>query len=490
MIGRQVAVGSLVLVGVRLLTRLLDLAAMLLLARLLLPADFGIVAIAMTLVSLVETVLEMPIGEALLRLPVITPRHYDTAFTLTALRGLTLTVIMLACAWPFARFYGDDRLVWLVCVLGIAPAVRGMPSPRMISFHKQLSFWRDFVVELTGKLIAFAVAITLAVITGSYWSLAVGTVLYPLAMAVGSYVLAPYRPRFSLAERSAFSGFVGWMSAAQLVTALNWQSERLLLGKLQTASSLGLFTTASDLASIPSQALFSPIARPLMTAFSHLIDQPAKLAASYLSASTAILAIGVPLLVGESLVAAPVVQLVLGAKWTGAIPLLHWLALSIIPSLFSLPVIPLIMASGKTAIVLRRNVIEMGVKLPLLVVGVWYFGFWGVVVSRFASETVAAVLYMRFVRGLLGLSIGAQLRSSWRIAVSTLAMVVPVVAGFRYLPPPDAPWQAALRLGVIVLAGMVTYVGALSVLWTLVGRPAGLEAMAIGAFGRLSGRFR
>jgi len=75
------------------------------LARILQPADFGLVAIAMTLVSVVEAALKLPLNQALLRLPVTTAAQYDTAFTLSALRGLLLTLIVVLASWPFARSY-------------------------------------------------------------------------------------------------------------------------------------------------------------------------------------------------------------------------------------------------------------------------------------------------------------------------------------------------------------------------------------------------
>jgi PST family polysaccharide transporter len=151
MIGRLTAMGGLLMVGARLSTRLLDLLTMLVLARLLRPTDFGLVAIAASAVAVVEAALELPLNQALVRMPVISKSQYDTAFTLSVLRALVLTSILLLGAWPFARFYGDPRLLPLVCIMAVGSNARGMTSPRLAEYQKTMSFWRDFAIELTGS---------------------------------------------------------------------------------------------------------------------------------------------------------------------------------------------------------------------------------------------------------------------------------------------------------------------------------------------------
>ncbi|MBV8093279.1 MAG: lipopolysaccharide biosynthesis protein, partial [Acetobacteraceae bacterium] len=375
MLGRQTAFGGILLVGSRLATRLLDLATMLVLARILRPADFGLVAIATSLVQVVEAVLELPLNQALVRLPEISRAQCDTAFTLGAVRGLVLSFILFVAAWPLSQIYGDDRLFWLVCALTVGPVMRGLGNPSFAHFHKNMSFWRDLIVELTGKLLSFTIGIALAFLTDSYWAIAAGIIAFPTGITITSYLLKPYRPRFTLSELPVFSGFLGWMTAAQVLMALNWQSERLLLGKLKSNAELGLFSAANDMANIPMLAFLVPLQRPLLAALAKLGNDRQRVASSYQTTSSAIVAIGLPLLVGESLLAEPAIRLVLGVKWLGAVPLLRWLPLSLIPALFTAAAVPLLMSTGKTHVFFRRNLIEFCVKMPLLFAGAIAFGF-------------------------------------------------------------------------------------------------------------------
>ena len=485
MIGRQVAAGGMMMVGGRLITRVVDMSTMLVLAHLLRPNDFGLVAIGMSLVLVAETAMELPLNQVLVRLDEISSTQYDTAFTLGLMRGGVLSLIVIIAAWPFARFYGEPRLFTLICVLSLAPVSRSLVSPRLAHYQKDMSFWRDFVLELTGKIVGFAVAVGTGIATGSYWSIAAGTVAVPVTNMIVSYGLAPYRPRLALSDLPTFTGFVGWMSVAQIVNAVNYQIEKLLLGKIKSPSQLGLFTTSSDIATMPFLAFFGPIIRPLLAAFSRLREDKQRLARSYQNACTAIVTLGLPLLVGESLVAEPAIRLVLGPNWLGAVDLLRWLSLSTIPALLAMPAIPLMMSLGNTKLVLQRNLFEFSAKVPVAVVGGIIFGFAGVIASRFASELVAGLFCMCVVKKHLGLSIREQLLNSWRSVVGTLLMVPPVLMCAEYLGSQVVPYSTLANFALPAAVGAAVYVTSLLGLWFISGCPHGVEAMAWTAITRV-----
>jgi PST family polysaccharide transporter len=461
------------------MTRLVDLVTMIVLARVLDSTDFGLVALAGSIVAVSDTVLELPLNQALLRLSKIEASHYNTAFTLSVLRGLVLGAVLLLLPWPFAQFFGDPRLSWLIVFLSISPIARSLVSPRLAEYQKTMSFWRDFAIEITGKAVAFAVAIVTALLTKSYWSLASGTVTYSLTMAITSYIFAPYRPRFSLAELKLFSGFLGWMSAAQIISAFNWQFERLLLGKLNSTAQLGIFTAASDIAGIPFLALFVPMLRPMLAAFSTVQDDTAKLARHYQTASSAVFAIGLPLLVGESLVAEPMVRLVLGDQWLSSVVVLRVLALGTVPALVAMPAGPLLMLFGDTRRIFRRNSLELFIKFPLSVIGALEFNFIGIAIARFISEVVAGCYCFMAVRRLLRLSIRQQCLNSWRSVVSCLLMAPAVLLCNRYFANSVGALDAAVNLFVSGGVGASVYAASMYGLWALSRCPAGIEAMAV-----------
>jgi O-antigen/teichoic acid export membrane protein len=476
-VSHQTMVGGSWMVGGRFLSRILDLLTMLALARLLRSGDFGLVAIAASIVSVVEAALELPLSQALVRLPTLKPSHYDTAFTLSLIRGSVLSLILCSISLPFARFYADSRLIPLICVLSFAPAARGLVSPRMADFARRLDFSRDFALEFGGKFAALLVSVTLALTFRTYWSIAAGTAISPISATLLSYLLAPYRPRLSLRELSSFSGFLGWITGAQVLSAVNWQSDRLLLGKLTSLSALGLFSTANDIANIPLQTVFAPILRPLLSAFALMKHDVRRLALSYQTSSTAVFTLTLPILVGESLIAGPAVRLLFGQKWSAAAPMLRWLALSLIPALFAVPFGPLVMALDRTRIFLRRNAFELCVKIPLVVIGAIKFQFFGVIFARFVSESATVFYCMLMVRRLVGVPIREQLRPLWKSVTGAIGMAVVVRLYIWHIGDISSPFSLGTAIALAVIMGAATYCGILLLLWRWTGSPQGIEAM-------------
>ncbi len=482
--------GAAWLIGSRLGTRLVDLATLAILARLLDPAAFGLVAIAMTLLLIVEAVFEMPILQALVRIEVLDTAHFDTAFTLGVIRSGVLAGCMALAAWPLAWLYGNPRLAPLLCVLALAPAMRGVVSPRMAVFARAISFQRDFVIELAGKVAALVAAVSIAVATHSYWAIVAGTVATPTVTAAVSYLFAPYRPHLTLVHWPAFRGFLGWSSAAQVLSAFNWQCDRLLLGHFATPAGLGRYALAGDLSSLPDTALVVPVGRPLMAAFALIRDDIPRLRFAYLKASSTIVLLGLPLCLGLSLLADPVVRLLLGGKWLAAIPLVRWLALASVPMMIVAPFAGLAMAEGRTDILFRQKVIEFAIKIPAVAVAAAFFGIPGVVVVRVATNVVLAFVTMVLVRRISGVGVGIQIRGVARVfaaggaMAAAVAAVAPVLGGL-----PVSVGLAAALAATVVGAALVYGVGCIA-LWRLAGRPDGLEAQVVARLRRVLARRR
>lgn len=467
-IAARATAGAAWLITARLGAKAIDLATLLVLARLLTPSEFGLVAIAMTLILIVEAVLELPVNQVLVRLPDPSLRMFDTAFTISALRGIVLAVLLGASAVPFALFYRNPDLIVLLAILGVAPIARGLLSPRLAVYARQFDFRRDFVIELVGKLVASVAAVVVAYRTHNHWALVVGIVASPLGMLVASYGLAPYRPRLSLRDWRIFAEFLGWTTASQLVSAINWQCDRLILGRFVSLQRLGQFSLANDLAYLPEQALIKPIMRPLMSAFSHVRHSPARLEEAYLKASVAVFALGLPIMVGFSLLGDPLVRLTLGGKWLEAVPILQWLALSLIPALVVSPLIPLTMALNRTHIFLRVSTWELALRLPLMIVGASVLGVSGVIGARMVAGLATALVAMLYVKQLSGLPVIRQVTSLWRTIFSGLALAAIVLVLRPWLADTDG-MMLVLKFAAVAGAGGAAYISVMTCLWTFGG---------------------
>jgi O-antigen/teichoic acid export membrane protein len=477
------------LVITRLITRVIDLVSLIVLARLLMPADFGLVAIAMTLVLIGEALSDLPISQAVVRLPKVNQDHLDTAFTVSLLRGGTVSALLCLAAWPFAVIYQDMRLVGLVCALGLAPAFRGLCNPNFARFARNLDFRREMLVEIGTKVTSLLVAATVAWTTRSYWAIAAGTVAGPIAMTLLAYAMAPWRPRLTLREWPDFSRFLGWASGGQMLNAISWQVDQLALGRFVARADMGYFAIANTLAFLPFQVVITQVARPLVSALARLQDDPIRLAAAYRIGTAMLVALCLPLMVGMSVLADPIVALALGSKWDAAAGALRWLALATIPALFVAPAGALAMAINRTDTGFRLSGAEFVIRLPMTVFAAAQAGVVGVIIARATATLITSAYAMHLVRSMIGLEIRAQIFASWRSILASIAMALAVRLLWDIHAPDLTPLSTFLNFAVAVCWGAIVYAGTTLLLWHVAGRPAGPEDHALRTISTIIARF-
>ena len=485
--GQTVKAGAWVVSG-KLLARLFDLALLLILSRILTPDDFGLIALAMAPIFIGEAVLELPLVQALLRFDRPTKAMYDTAFTLSILRGLALAALFISLSVPLANFYSEPRLTLLVCALSLAPILRGTTSPKLVIFMKEMDFRRDFLLDVVGKAVAFVVATTMAIYTQSYWAIAAATITAPIAMNVLSYVLAPYRPGITLTEWKHFADMIGWNSLSQIIDATNWQMDRLLLGRFVPVEALGRYTIANDLITLPHRSFVTPLSRPLMANFT-LQKKPEDLSNAYSLSLSAIFLLMAPILLILSMLAEPIVLILLGDKWLAAAPIAKWLAAIGILSLPVTPLAPLALSQDKTRFLTLRAAFELTVKLPSMIYGVIFYGIWGAIGARAITAALTLIATLLIVRRLIGLSFRRQIQPliSGGVAVALMGLVI-------WFTKPEigtAPYDKisiSLHLILCCAAAGLTYLSSLYVIWRASGRPDGVVTKVVNQMSSLKNR--
>lgn len=459
-------------VGTRLATKLIDLAMLLCLARFLGPAEFGLVAMAMAAVFVVEALFELPMAAALIRVPTLTSDMLHTAFTLSLLRGIAIALLLLAVAWPLAAFNDEPRLKALLAVLALAPALRGLVSPRMVEFARAFNFRPDAVMELSGKATAFIASVVIAIATRSYWAIAAATVCGPLVSTLLSYYIAPLRPRLTFSQWWHFSSLIGWNFLSQLGSALNWQIDRLILPRLSTDTMFGQYAMGKQLSEIPIQALIQPLGRPTMAALATAGENRSSryLQLSHGIALVIIPAMGVPVLLPEVLVRG-----VLGPAWLLAADWLRWLSAL---ALLGLPAVfmgSLAITMDRARWVSVRTFIELLVRLPLVWLGAVHYGIPGAIAGSAVATATGTVTALFIVRRLIHVGIAKQLAGLWRPLVAMLPagailwLVKPTLAAIAGTTQMLA---LAALFGVLYL---LVYTFSVWLAWWMSGRPAGLE---------------
>lgn len=486
----RLAKASLWISATRGLSAALTFFSLLVLARLLVPADFGLVALASSLLLTLSAFTEISMASALVHLREPTEDHYHTGWTLNVVRGVLLALIFCAIAPPISDLYDEPRLEQVMYVLSASVVLTGLANPRLIMLQKQLIFRQIFFVGVAQNVVTVAVSIVLALIYRSYWALAFGTVAGQLANVIVSYALFPFRPRFGLKHMRELWSFSIWLALGQVVNTVNFRFDHLLIGGYLGRASLGHYSVGSNIAIAPTREAVQPLAQTLFPAFSLLADNADRLRRGYQRAQATITAIALPAGIGFALIADPVVRLAMGEKWAPAIAVVQVIACLYAVQTLGSQAKPLAMATGATRLLFNRSLQMFLLRLPLVATGMYFWGLPGVLAGRATSGTIGTLINILMVRQLVGLKVREQLRVNLRCIASVALMIAAVLSVQALLPDGADSWSRLIVIFASAGTGAIVYIGATSLLWRAAGRPVGPEAEILQFAGKLLGRLR
>ncbi|MBV8307838.1 MAG: oligosaccharide flippase family protein, partial [Gammaproteobacteria bacterium] len=213
----RIFVGSSWLIGVQAVERLIGLVSIAILARLLTPTDFGVVAVAMTVVAAVELTSAFGFDWALIRHRDLSDEILNSAWTLRVLFGAASCVALGLLGPVAAAFYRLPPLRSVLLVLGLASFLGSLENIGTVFFRRDFTFHNEFLLRVTTKLSGFIVSLAMAFAFRSYWALVVGTLAIRASGTAMSYLLHPYRPGLSLARARDLFGFSSWILLGKLV---------------------------------------------------------------------------------------------------------------------------------------------------------------------------------------------------------------------------------------------------------------------------------
>lgn len=469
----------------RLIVNAIGLVSTLVLARLLVPQDFGLVAIAESVFGLVGAVTELMLANSLIQHRRPRAHHYHTAWTLNLARAALLAGIMALLGVPFAWIYGDERFVGLFLVLAGATLIGGLENPTLVIMWRKLIFWQDFVLNVSSKLVGFLVALGIAYYFRSYWALVIGAFAAQVTRVAVSYVIRPYLPRFSLRGYRDLLSFSVWLTLSNGIQTANWRLDPLLLGLFVPSATVGQFSVGNRLAYLPVKEGLGPLRSLFFPAFSRMQDDMHRLRHAYLNGQGMVALVAMPVGFGFALIAAPMIELALGANWLPAVPVIQvFAAMSAIQACESVQ--PLAMALDRTHRVFRRDMQVFLVRIPLVLAGLTLgaanglTALMGIVLGSAAGSLVLFVLSLRLVTSLSGLSIASQLSVTVRPFLAAVVMSAGLLLTMRHPAMRSALDSPLAQVAFCITAGSILYVATLALFWIASGRREGAESAILG----------
>lgn len=463
----------------RLFDRSIGIVSTVLLARLLTPNDFGLVAMAMTVIAFIELATAFGFEMALIQMREPRREHFDTAWTLNLCMAAGGALLIVAAAQPAAAFYNDPRLAPVMLGIGAAWMLTGLENIGPVWFRRELNFGAEFRFLAAKRVVAFAATLTAALTLGTYWALVIGMASGRLAGVLLSYLVHPYRPRPTLACTRELFSFSGWVFVNNALGVALGRVPHLVVGRLFGAQALGPYTVASEIAQLASTEIVAPINRAMFPGYARLTDDPAALRRTCQDATGAIALVALPVSLGIAVLAGPFVRLLLGPQWVAAVPVIQVLAIASTVSAITSNNASVYLALGRpslvAAILLTRVVV---LAVALFVFGV-AGGILGVALSELAAAVGSLAVSLPILLRTLGLKPREYLARLWRPIAASLAMawaIWEVVAPRVHV---DQVGAAAAELLAGVAVGAIAYPTFIAALWLVRRDPDAIEAQLV-----------
>ncbi len=455
--------------------RLIGLISTIILARLLVPQDFGLVAMAMLFVGIVEVLGETGQQGALIRHPNPTREHFDTAWTIQFLVSLLLGSVVLLGAPLAGGSFGDPRIVPIIQVLSIRVYLIGFENIGTIMFRKELDFAKEFRFGVYRKLLTFFVTVATALYLRNHWALVIGIVVGEVLSVMLGYLLQPYRPRFSIAKFQEIWHFSFWSWVMTVGGFIYNRLDQYFVAAMGSPALMGLYQLAVEIGRMPSDELIRPLQRALFPTYSKLNHDPAELRDAYLNVLSVIAIFAASTSTGIAFVAEDLVSLLLGPKWMDATPFVFWLSFAAGVTAYSHSVFLILSTMGH----IRRSALQAWLRLIVMVPALWIagrsFGAEAVAITYLCGVVLLAPTYFMLLKAVLPFSYLSIVSISWRpiLAAAVMALVLSLVPAGGFADQP------ALRLTIMVPLGAVVFAATLLALWAASGRQSGAERAAL-----------
>lgn len=322
--------GAAITVLGQLLRLLIQLVSLVVLARLLSPRDFGLVAMVMAIVGVGEIIRDVGLSNASIQARLLTTQQRSNLFWLSSILGLLIGLIIAGLSPLIASFYGQSAIAGIVLAVALTFPLNGLAAQPKASLARALKFRMLAIVETAGPLAGAVAAITAASLGAGYWALVAQQIIQALVSLILSVSAArwlPGLPRRAEGMKPLIL-YGTHLLGGQLVAYFSRNIDTVVLGQRFGAVSTGYYSRAYELVMNPLNQINAPSSKVAIPILSKLQDEPERFDAFLLRGQRTLMALTVPFLALAIALAEPLVVVLLGAEWKPVAPFLQLLAIA------------------------------------------------------------------------------------------------------------------------------------------------------------------
>jgi len=376
-LGVRAARGAAVTLGGQAGKVLIQLASVVVLARILTPADYGLITMVVVIIGVGEIFRDFGLSSAAIQAPSLSARQRDNLFWVNTLLGAVLFILVFSAAGVVAQLYGHPQLVPLVQVLSLTFLLNGVATQYRADLVRRLRFRFLATADVVAPLIAFILALATALLGWGVWALVVQQLTQTLTLMILMLIAArwlPGRPH----RQESIRGFLkfGWnMLATQLVGYLSNNIDTALVGLRFGPTSLGIYNRAFQLVMTPLNQVRVPLTTVALPILARLQSDTRRFNDWICQGQLALGYTVVPLLGIVAGAAEPLTRLLLGEQWLDVAPILRLLALAGIFQILAFVGYWVYVSRGLTGDLLRYSLVSALIKVLCIVLG----SNWGVI---------------------------------------------------------------------------------------------------------------
>jgi O-antigen/teichoic acid export membrane protein len=457
-VGRALARGSLWVASGHVLSALARLTVSVTAARVLAPADFGLMGLALLVLATLQALSETGVERAFVQRADATG-YADVAWTLLLGRSLLLGLLLLAISAPLASFYGQPELAPMLGIMTVALLAGGLRNAGSVLLHRQLAFDKLFAIEAVRALSHLAVGLSLVLVLRSVWALVASHLVTALVEVGISYAIHPHRPRLELNREKTLEllRFGRWITGMSVLALLVTRGDDMFIGKYLGSEALGIYVLAYEIANVPATHITHVLGRVSFPAYArlHAASDRTPLREAFLAVTRSTVLLSGSATVILAFCASALIEHVLGPQWRPAIALVPvLLAAGFVRSLAAL--------GGSLFHAVGRPDLDFKMNLPrllLLALLIWpacrLAGLQGAALLVLFAVCSCLPTWLRGVREVAGLSLLDLCRHNMLALVVAAVLAAAFALGRLVLPgatPAAALGQLVLALGLALAA--------------------------------------